>query len=154
MEIRPANARDRRALAKMFAKVAEERDGVASEPPIDVDERSARWDVDSTIVAVDGGRIVGHLVLIESRHGFGEIGMAVAKERRGEGIGSALMAAAVERGRERGLHKLTLEVFAHNEAGLALYRKFGFVEEGRLVAQYRRDSGELWDAIPMGLLLD
>jgi len=44
-------------------------------------------------------------------------------------------------------------VFAHNEAAIALYRKSGFAEEGRLTRQYRRASGELWDAIVMGLLL-
>ena len=54
---------------------------------------------------------------------------------------------------EQGLHKLVLDVFAHNEAAIALYRKFGFVEEGRRVKQYRRASGELWDALDMGLLL-
>jgi RimJ/RimL family protein N-acetyltransferase len=51
------------------------------------------------------------------------------------------------------LHKLSLSVFAHNAAAIALYRKFGFVEEGRRVKQYRRSSGELWDVIDMGLLL-
>ena len=38
----------------------------------------------------------------------------------------ALVAAGIEWGREHGLHKLTLSVFPHNEAALALYRKFGF----------------------------
>ena len=63
------------------------------------------------------------------------------------------MAAAIERARADGAHKLVLAVFAHNEAGIALYRKFGFVEEGRRVKQYRRQSGELWDSVEMGLLL-
>jgi RimJ/RimL family protein N-acetyltransferase len=55
--------------------------------------------------------------------------------------------------RNKGLHKLSLDVFAHNTAAIALYHKFGFVEEGRRVAHYRRSSGELWDSIVMGLLL-
>ena len=55
--------------------------------------------------------------------------------------------------RRHGLHKLCLEVFAHNTAAIALYRKNGFVEEGRRVQQYRRASGELWDSIVMGLAL-
>jgi ribosomal protein S18 acetylase RimI-like enzyme len=79
--------------------------------------------------------------------------MAVDREWRGLGVGSALLAAAIEWARERGLHKLSLGVFAHNAAGIALYRKFGFVEEGRRLKHYRRASGELWDAIDMGLLL-
>ncbi len=63
------------------------------------------------------------------------------------------LAAAIEWARERSLHKLSLSVFAHNAAAIALYRKFDFVEEGRRVKHYRRASGELWDAIDMGLLL-
>ena len=68
-------------------------------------------------------------------------------------MGSALLAAAIEWARERGLHKLSLGVFAHNAPAIALYRRFGFVEEGRRVKHYRRASGELWDALDMGLLL-
>ena len=97
--------------------------------------------------------IVGSLHVDVSRFGFGEIGMAVARDWRGRGVGTALIEAAVEWARERGLHKLSLSVFAHNEAAIGLYRKVGFVEEGRRVKQYRRTSGELWDAIEMGLLL-
>ena len=44
-------------------------------------------------------------------------------------------------------------MFAHNTAAIALYRKSGFVDEGRRVRQYRRASGELWDTIVMGLAL-
>ena len=79
--------------------------------------------------------------------------MVVAQEWRGRGVGSALLASAIESARAHGLHKVSLSVFAHNERAIALYQKFGFVEEGRRVKQYRRSSGELWDAIDMGLLL-
>jgi ribosomal protein S18 acetylase RimI-like enzyme len=79
--------------------------------------------------------------------------MMVAREWRGRGVGSALVAAAIEWGRENGLHKLTLSVFPHNEAAIGLYRKFGFSEEGRREKQIRRASGEFWDLIEMGLQL-
>lgn len=152
-EIRPARDGDRRALAELFAAVAEERDGIATEPPVDVEARAAGWRLDGCLVAIAGDELVGSLFVDASRHGFGELGMTVARPWRGRGVGSALMEAAIEWARERGLHKLSLAVFAHNEAGLALYRKYGFVEEGRRVQHYRRSSGELWDAIEMGLFL-
>jgi ribosomal protein S18 acetylase RimI-like enzyme len=152
-EIRPGRDGDRMPLAVLFAAVAEERDGIATEPPVDVEARAAAWTLDGTLVAVAGTEVVGSLHLEPSRHGFGEIGMAVAREWRGRGVGSALLGAAIDDARERGLHKVSLSVFAHNAAAIALYRKFGFVEEGRLVKQYRRANGELWDAIEMGLLL-
>jgi RimJ/RimL family protein N-acetyltransferase len=154
VEIRQSTDDDRLALAQIFATVAEERDGIATEPPVDVEARAARWTLDGDFLAEVDGEPIGSIHVECSRHGFGEIGMAVLKEWRGRGVGSALLAAAIEWARAEGLHKLSLSVFPHNEAAIALYRKFGFVEEGRLVKQYRRQSGELWDAIEMGLLLE
>ena len=144
---------DRAPLAALFAAVAEERDGIATEPPVDLAARAASWTLDGTLVAVTGSQLIGSLHIDASRHGFGELGMTVARKWRGCGVGSALLTAAIEWSRERGLHKLSLSVFTHNTAAIALYRKFGFVEEGRRVKQYRRSSGQLWDAIDMGLIL-
>jgi RimJ/RimL family protein N-acetyltransferase len=152
-EIRPGYEDDRRPLAELFAAVAEERDGIASEPPVDLEERAAGMRLDGMFVAIASDAVVGSLHVARSAFGYGEIGMLVALEWRGRGVGSALLAAAIEWGRENGLHKLTLSVFPHNAAGIALYRKFSFVEEGRREKQIRRASGELWDLIEMGLQL-
>jgi RimJ/RimL family protein N-acetyltransferase len=151
--IRPATEDDRLPIAVLFAEIAEERDGIATEPPVDVEARAASWNLDGTLVAVSGVEIVGSLHLFPSPHGFAELGMGVAREWRGRGVGSALLAAAIEWARGHEVHKLSLGVFAHNASAIALYRKFGFVEEGLRVKHYRRASGELWDAIEMGLLL-
>ena len=153
--VRPARADDAQAMADVFAAVAAERDGIATEPPVDIAERAAQFasSADGTVVAVADGKIVGMIHVAASRHGFGEFGMLVDRAWRGRGVGSALVQAAVDRARRQGLHKLCLEVFTHNTAAIALYRKCGFVEEGRRVKQYRRASGELWDTIVMGRLL-
>jgi L-amino acid N-acyltransferase YncA len=150
--VRPASPGDARAMAEIFAEVAEERDGIATEPPVDIDERAEQFarTAAGSIVAVAGDRVVGMIHVEASRHGFGEFGMLVVRGWRGRGVGSALVQAAIGWARGQGLHKLCLEVFAHNAAGIAMYRKCGFTEEGRLVKQYRRASGELWDAIVMG----
>ena len=153
ISVRAAEDGDRRALALLFAAVAEERDGIAAEPPIDVDERAASWRLEGTLVAVAAGELVGELRVDTSSFGFGELGMLVAADWRGRGVGTALVAAAIEWARARGLHKLTLSVFPWNDAAIALYRKFGFVEEGRRTAHIRRANGELWDLLEMGLLL-
>lgn len=153
--VRPARAGDARDMAELMAAVAEERDGIATEPPVDVEERAALFarSAPDCVVAVTGGRVVGMLHVEVSRHGFGEFGMLVDCGWRGRGVGSALVQAAIDMARGQGLHKLSLEVFAHNTAAIALYRKSGFVEEGRRRKQYRRASGELWDSIVMGLAL-
>ena len=153
-EIRAAEDGDRRPLAALFAAVAEERDGIAAEPPVDVDKRAAGWRLDGTLVAVADVGVVGFLHVEPSSFGYGEIGMLVAREWRGRGVGSGLVAGAIDWGRAHGLHKLILSVFPHNEAAIALYRKFGFQEEGYRSKQIRRASGELWDLVDMGLLLE
>ena len=132
-------------MAELFAAVAAERDAIATEPPVDVDERAAQFarTVAGSVVAVAGGQVIGMLHVEASRHGFGEIGMLVDRGWRARGVGSALVRAAIGLAREQDLHKLSLEVFPHNTAAIALYRKCGFVEEGRRGRHYRRASGEL-----------
>ena len=151
--VRLAEDGDRHPLALLFAAVAEERDGIAAEPPVDVERRAETWKLESTFVAVAAGEVVGFLFVHESSFGFGELGMLVVRDQRGRGVGTALVAASIDWARARGLHKLTLSVFPHNEAAIALYRKFGFVEEGRRRRHMRRESGDLWDLIEMGLAL-
>jgi RimJ/RimL family protein N-acetyltransferase len=150
--VRPARRNEARRLAELLAEIAEERDSIASEPPIDLNERTRAFaaSIDGTIVAVADDDLVGSLHLEPSRFGVGEIGMGIRRTWRGRGVGSLLMTAAIEKGRTDGLHKLSLEVFPHNAAAIALYRKFGFVEEGRRMNHYRRASGELWDSLVMG----
>jgi ribosomal protein S18 acetylase RimI-like enzyme len=153
--IRRARPADARAMARLFAAVAAERDGIATEPPVDIAERAAQFaaTIAGSVVAVAGGQLVGMIHVEATRHGFGEIGMCVDRDWRGRGVGSALMRAAISLAREQGLHKLSLEVFPTNTAAIALYRKYGFAEEGLRPKQYRRASGELWDSLLMGLLL-
>ena len=153
VQVRPTEDRDRRAVALLYAEVGEERVWIGAEPPVDVEARAASWVVEGDFVAEASGEIVGSLHVQPSKHGYSEIGMAVQSDWRGRGIGTALMVAALDWARDQGLHKLTLGVFAHNEPAIALYRKFGFVEEGRRVKHYRRQSGEIWDGIDMGRLL-
>jgi [ribosomal protein S18]-alanine N-acetyltransferase len=153
--VRPARAGDARAMAQLMAAVAEEGDGIATEPPVDVEQRAALFarSAEQSVVAVAHGQIIGMLHVEVSRYGFGELGMLVEGGWRGRGVGSGLVQAAIDWARGQRLHKLCLEVFAHNTAAIALYRKSGFVEEGRRAKQYRRASGELWDSIVMGLAL-
>jgi len=153
VQVRPTRAEDRRACALLYAAVAEERRYIGGEPPIDIEKRAETWSIDGDFVAEADGEVIGNLHVQATHHGFGIIGMMVAKDWRGRGVGSALMEAAIAYAREQNLHKLILDVFVHNEAAIALYKKFGFVEEGRRVKQYRRKSGEFWDSLEMGLLL-
>lgn len=60
------------------------------------------------------------------------IGMSVAKEWRGYGIGNMLMEYLIDWAKASGsVIRLELLVFAENEIAINLYRKFGFEVEGR-----------------------
>src|SRR5262249_9985528 len=83
VSLRPAEEDDRRALAELSAAVAEERDGIAAEPPVDVDARAARFALDTMVVAVADSEIVGYLHVDQSWFGVGELGMLVAADWRG-----------------------------------------------------------------------
>ncbi|MEO1612611.1 MAG: GNAT family N-acetyltransferase, partial [Pseudomonadota bacterium] len=69
--------------------------------------------------------------------------IAVGSERRGRGIGAALLRETENAARESGAARLFLEVAADNAAALALYRKAGFDETGRRPAYYRREAGRI-----------
>jgi putative acetyltransferase len=69
------------------------------------------------------------------------LGMAVESSWRGRGVGSALMVAAMQWARNWGVEKVTLEVYPSNDRAVALYRRFGFVEEGKLARQSRKSYG-------------
>lgn len=58
------------------------------------------------------------------------LGLGVAKDYWGHGIGSALMIALEEWAIERGIVRLELEVMVHNKAAIGLYKKAGFQLEG------------------------
>jgi RimJ/RimL family protein N-acetyltransferase len=160
-EVRRARPEDVDGSLGLLEAIAEERKYILTEPPIDRERRRQRQlemlqsDETQLFVAEANGEIVGELSAFRrATTGPATIGMGVAAAWRGRGVGTALMQACLDWAREAGVHKLSLEVFPWNEGAIALYRKFGFVEEGRLRRHYRRRSGELWDVLVMGLVLE
>lgn len=108
-----------------------------------------------TLVAEHAGRLVGQVSFRSGerrrvRHA-GELGISVAADWQGRGVGRALMQDLLDWCRERGVvRKISLGVVAGNEAALALYRSLGFAEEGRVRRGIRID-GRFEDEIKMGL---
>jgi RimJ/RimL family protein N-acetyltransferase len=157
--VRPATEADLDAAVDLYEAVAVEGRRIAGEAPVNKVERRAifqssiRKDDAQFFVADDGGTIVGELGIQLASYGVAEFGMMVAADARGRGVGSALLAAAIEWARGAGAHKVGLQVWPDNDSAISLYRKFGFEQEGRLRRHYRRRNGELWDALIMGLVL-
>ena len=158
--VREATLADVDRVLPLLVAVAGEGRWIGTEAPVDVERRRRRMaeevsgDDVIVLVAEAGGAPVGQLGLHLAPYGVADLGMAVAAGWRGRGVGTALMAEAVERARAAGAHKIALQVWPHNAAAIALYERFGFQREGYLRRHYRRRSGELWDAVVMGLPLD
>lgn len=70
--------------------------------------------------------------------------IAVFPQARGKGVGSALVKALCDYGEKNRLDFITLEVRPSNEAALALYRKFGFQQEGIRKNYYRHPTEDAW----------
>lgn len=156
--IRPACPADVPGIISLFTAVAEERDGIGTEPGFDVAQRQSRIleSIDEAescvLVAAVEDVVVGHLgIQVKPRRTLGSLGMMVARGHRGDGIGGRLLDTGLRRADESGLHKVDLGVWP---AAIALYCSRGFTVEGRLRRHFRRANGELWDMIIMGLVLD
>ena len=63
-------------MAGLFAAVAGERTGIATEPPVDISERAALFagSTSGSLVAEADCQLIGLLHVEVSRHGFGELG--------------------------------------------------------------------------------
>lgn len=109
------------------------------------------------ICAAIGGRVVGHAGLDvhrPSRAHCAHLGLAVHDAYHGRGVGSALLQGLIDcADASLGLRRIDLTVFVDNAPAIALYRKFGFVEEGRSRGFAMRD-GVLADVLHMARLVD
>ena len=76
--------------------------------------------------------------------------VATLPDARHRGHGTALLRDLIKVAQERSAELITLEVRRSNEPARALYRKFGFVEQG-VRQRYYSDNGE--DALVMHLRL-
>jgi putative acetyltransferase len=87
------------------------------------------------LVAAWHGRVIGAINVTQHLRPrlmhSGKLGMMVHPDAWGQGLGSQLMAAALELADNwLNLSRLELEVFTHNQPAIRLYEKFGFELEG------------------------
>lgn len=92
------------------------------------------------------GRLAGYLMAWKVVDQLHILNIAADPELRRRGVGTALLAEAVRRGRDAGLLKITLEVRHSNLEARAFYSKHGLRESG-IRRGYYADDGE--DAIIM-----
>ncbi|MFK0050042.1 GNAT family N-acetyltransferase [Streptomyces sp. NPDC090741] len=155
--------------AAAFMRFAEDEEGLGDlvSPPRSVEGYRAWANEQATgkrdsdrfqlgVEAVGTGETVGAVGShqADARSGWFEYGITIGAEHRRKGYAAE---AAVLLLRfmfaEHRYHKCQVRIFAHNEASLALHRRLGFVEEGRL-RELVYLSGRHHDVVMMGLLAD
>ncbi|HYO50818.1 MAG TPA: GNAT family protein [Chloroflexia bacterium] len=164
--IREATPDDAAQMIAHMQRVAEEPDRMILTGPgefnLTVEEEQAVLDEhaksDNSVfmVAEADGQVIGLLGCTggkrqANRHST-YLGMSIRKEWREQGIGTALMQAAIEWARSTGIvTRIELEVFAHNARAMHVYEKCGFQAEGIRRRAFYRD-GQYIDSIIMALL--
>lgn len=98
------------------------------------------------LVAEIAGRVVGYLMAWKIVDQLHILNIAADPDFRRQGVGTALLAAAVARAQKMRMIEITLEVRDSNREAQAFYLRHGFVARGRRPGYYV-DNGE--DAIIM-----
>lgn len=111
-------------------------------------------DNETMLVAETSMGVVGWIVFLSSNRlrlsYTGSFGMMVDKDFRNKGIGKLLIEGLLGWADSNPLiEKVSLGVFSTNDRAIALYKKMGFIQEGRKIKEFKMDSGEYVDDILM-----
>jgi ribosomal-protein-alanine N-acetyltransferase len=148
--VRAADPSDLDAVVALEARVFAHSVEAPWSPRSVEEEFAALGDTRRIVVAVDGGRVVAHAVLLTAG-GVGDLTrVAVDGSRRRLGIASWLIESLVAEATLLGLDAVLLEVADSNTAAVALYERHGFETIDRRAAYYPDGS----DALVMRKALD
>ena len=109
-----------------------------------------------SLVAIIDDKIVGQLGLEvytrPRRKHVANIGMAVCENSRGKGVGTTLLKAALDLGKNwLAVSRIELEVYTDNKSAIELYQKHDFVIEGT-AKNYAFRNGQYVDVYLMAKL--
>ena len=106
------------------------------------------------MLAEAGGTIIGNVNFEAGPHRRiahrGNLGIAVVKDWRGRGVGTALLQTLVDWAESNpAIEKVCLDVFVTNDAAIRLYEKLGFAEEGRRRRDIKSEPEDYVDTVTM-----
>ncbi len=145
MKLRPAEAADAAALSQAHAHGFD-----PAWPPAEIAAMVADPAVFAFLVEEGprpAGMILCRIVVDEAEI----LTVAVDPAARGQGLGRALLQAALDRGRAAGAASVFLEVAVDNAAARALYAAAGFQPAGVRKGYYDRGAAGRADALAMRL---
>ncbi|MGC9501910.1 N-acetyltransferase family protein [Streptomyces sp. WG7] len=153
--IRQARSDDEQPLRRIDHETWSYLHAVSPRPePDDPFFRETCGPADHLVAELDGA-VVGYVrlgfptPLASNTHVRQIRGLAVSDAARGNGVGRALVRAAVDDARHKGFRRITLRVLGHNTAARGLYESEGFVVEGLQPEEFHLD-GDYVDDVLMG----
>ncbi len=159
LSTRRAKPEDAAAIARIYNEGIEDRLATfETEPRASSDVAEWLGHGIPLVVAEDDGSVVAwaaahpYRPAREAYSGVGEFSIYVARDRRGQGAGRAVLAALIAEAEAGGYWKLLSRVFPENEASLALARSLGFREVG-VYRRHARLDGEWRDVVIVELLV-
>jgi [ribosomal protein S18]-alanine N-acetyltransferase len=94
------------------------------------------------LVADDGGAVAGYAGLLVAAAQADVLTLAVAADRWGQGIGSALLRALLAEAERRKCTEVFLEVRTDNTRAQRLYRRYGFGQIGMRKGYYQPSGAD------------
>ena len=106
-------------------------DTFSYDPAMTEEQARATWVLPVTVVAVEGGRVLGTAHMGPNREGLGShvasASFMVAEDARGRGVGTALCEFVIGWAREHGFAGIQFNaVAASNEGAVRVYERLGF----------------------------
>ena len=146
-EIRPLEVADWPVVERIYAEGVETGDATFETEPPSWDEFDRGRLPGHRLVAVEQGEVVGWAALSPTSTracyaGVVEHSVYVAEEKRGRGVGKALLEALIAGADAAGLWTIQTSIFPENEASVALHRALGFRVVGRRERIARLD--DIW----------
>lgn len=159
--MRQARPSDAPAIAQLLREAAE-TPGYALAAPHEIDDAQVALDIAEGLglraVFERNGEVVGMITIepgeVASLARTGRLRMAVRRDVQGKGIGAALLRYAIAWAEAGALDRIEIFVRAHNTRAIELYKRFGFVEEGRLRQRIQRPDGTRLDDLVMARLFE
>jgi RimJ/RimL family protein N-acetyltransferase len=137
-----------------FIVVSEELENSSLEEEREQIQKIINNERETLIVAEIDGVVVGSIKIRSNRlkrmSHTGTISMSLGKDYRGMGIGKLLLQALLDWAEKHPLiEKVNLGVFSTNHRAISLYKSMGFIEEGRLVKEYKINENTYIDDVLM-----
>jgi ribosomal-protein-alanine N-acetyltransferase len=132
----PLIRRVRRQDASVVTEIAQRSKTAAAWSTEDVQEMLESTGI-LALLSERSGTITGFLFARQVADEAELLNIAVRKDFRGKGDGSAILSAAFAELREARVRRIFLEVRESNRETITFYRKRGFCESGRRKAYYR-----------------